>query len=241
MRAAEVVTAYLEESAIKERSARQLATFRELAADYMHWLATDSGAKPTTLRDHAYKLAEPGTAHGRGTGASEGRIMLAFGGVPAHADDQAEVQGEGEPPQGVPAGLAGERAAEHRHGRDPEEVEHDQHDRHQLVLAEGEDPGQDRVPDAGVAVRLVHRDAERGGVPVERVQREPVIELPVIPRRRHQPQPGGELGPVRVGVPGHDEQAEVALGPDLPAGQGEPEPAEESDDPRNERPVQRGP
>ena len=184
----------------------------------------------------------PGAAPPVGEQAAQhARLGHRFRGVPAHADDQAEVGDEGEPPQGVPTGCAGEHAAEHGHGRYREEVEHDQHDGHELVLAEREDPGQDRVPDAGVPVGLVHRDAERGGVPVGRVHREPVVELAVIPLRRHQEEAAGELGPVRVDVPGHDEQAEMPLGPDLPAGQGETEPAEEGDDPRYQRMVQPGP
>ena len=85
VRAAEVVATYLAEGATRRRAAQQPATFRELAASYMHWLATDYGAKPTTLRDHAYKLAEPGTAHGRGAGVSEGRIMRALGDMPAES------------------------------------------------------------------------------------------------------------------------------------------------------------
>lgn len=85
VRAAEAVAAYLAEGATRRRAAQRPATFRELAASYMHWLATDYGAKPTTLRDHAYKLAEPGTAHGRGAGVSQGRIMRAFGDRPAES------------------------------------------------------------------------------------------------------------------------------------------------------------
>ena len=120
-----------------------------------------------------------------------------FGGVPAHADDQAEVGGEGEPPQGVTPGLAGEHAAEQRHGRHREQVERDQHDGHELVLAEETDPGQQRVADAGVPVGLVHRDAERGGVPVGRVQREPVVELPVVAR---EPGPAAARGGAEPGA-----------------------------------------
>jgi len=46
----------------------------------------------------------------------------------------------------VPARLAGEHAAEHRHRRHSEKVEHDQHDGHEPVLPERNDPGQDRYP-----------------------------------------------------------------------------------------------
>ena len=83
VKASELVTAYEAEKAKECSSREQLVTFRELANDYMHWLATDYGAKPTTLRDHAYQLAEPGTSHRRGSGASTGRIMRELGDSPA--------------------------------------------------------------------------------------------------------------------------------------------------------------
>ena len=67
--------------------------FRELAADYMRWLATDRGAKPTTLRDHAYKLAEPGTAHNRGSGVARRTIMRELGDLPAAEIITDEVRG----------------------------------------------------------------------------------------------------------------------------------------------------
>lgn len=82
VRAAELLSTYVSAKPKKGRGA-QRATFRELAADYMHWLETDYGAKPTTLRDHAYKLAEPGTSHRRGAGFAEGRIMRELGDQPA--------------------------------------------------------------------------------------------------------------------------------------------------------------
>src|ERR1035441_6298971 len=109
------------------------------------------------------------------------------------------------------------------------------------MLAQGEQPGQSRIPDAGVPVGLVHGDAERGRVPVGRVQREPVVELPVVTRRRDEQQAAGELTTVGIDVPGHDEQVEMALSPDLPAGQGETEPAQEGEDTRYDRLVQSRP
>ena len=83
VRAAEVVAAYLAEGASKRRAAQRPVTFRELASDYMRWLETDYAAKPTTLRDHAYKLAEPGTSHRRGPGVARGLIMRDLGDLPA--------------------------------------------------------------------------------------------------------------------------------------------------------------
>jgi integrase len=79
VRASELVTAYEAEKAKQARSEAHPVTFRELASDYMHWLATDYAAKPATLRDHAYQLAEPGTSHKRGLGSSDGRIMRELG------------------------------------------------------------------------------------------------------------------------------------------------------------------
>lgn len=93
VRAAEPVAAYIAEHEKEERRALQLVTFRELAADYMHWLETEYGAKPTTLRDHAYKLAEPGTPHSRGSGVSAGRIMREFGDVPAAEITADDIRG----------------------------------------------------------------------------------------------------------------------------------------------------
>lgn len=57
-------------------------------------------------------------------------------GVPADADDQAKVGGEGEPPQGVAAGLAGEHAAQDGHRRHREQVDPHQGSGHELVLAQ---------------------------------------------------------------------------------------------------------
>lgn len=45
-------------------------SFRELAAEYLHWLDDVKGAKPSTLRDHRCLPAEPGQAYGRGRGSS---------------------------------------------------------------------------------------------------------------------------------------------------------------------------
>ncbi len=38
-----------------------------------------AGAKPSTLRDHGYVLAEPGTPHKRGKGTTAGHVMAALG------------------------------------------------------------------------------------------------------------------------------------------------------------------
>jgi hypothetical protein len=47
-------------------------TFREVARDYLRWLKRFRGAKPSTLADHGYALAEP-------NGTTSGQVMLALG------------------------------------------------------------------------------------------------------------------------------------------------------------------
>jgi integrase len=60
-------------------------TVRALAQEWLLWLQQVRGAKPSTVRDYATLLREPGTTHKRGKGASRGRIMEAFGDMPAAA------------------------------------------------------------------------------------------------------------------------------------------------------------
>jgi hypothetical protein len=67
-----------------ERERRECSvTFRELAADWLEHLARERGAKPSTLSDYRYMLAEPGTPHKRGKGKSPGHVMAALGDRPA--------------------------------------------------------------------------------------------------------------------------------------------------------------
>jgi integrase len=58
-------------------------TFQELAREYLTWLETVEGAKPSTLRDHRSLLAEPGAPQPRGSGVYAGLIMARLGDVPA--------------------------------------------------------------------------------------------------------------------------------------------------------------
>ena len=58
-------------------------TFREVAAAWLEHLERERGARPSTLRDYRYLLAEPGTAHRRGGGVSSGQVMAALGDLPA--------------------------------------------------------------------------------------------------------------------------------------------------------------
>jgi fermentation-respiration switch protein FrsA (DUF1100 family) len=79
------------ESAEHERRARGV-TFREVARAYLRWLADVAGAKPSTLRDHGYVLAEPGVAHKRGGGTTAGHVMAALGDRPAAKITTREVE-----------------------------------------------------------------------------------------------------------------------------------------------------
>lgn len=69
----------------------QGVTFRELAHTYLTWLSEVKGAKPATLRDHGYVLAEPGTPYKRGTGELLGHVMRAIGDRPAKAISTREI------------------------------------------------------------------------------------------------------------------------------------------------------
>jgi len=84
--AAAIVAAYTDE----ERRERGI-TFRELAVAYLAWLREVKGAKPATLRDHGYVLAEPGTPYKRGTGQLLGYVMLAIGDRPARSITTREI------------------------------------------------------------------------------------------------------------------------------------------------------
>lgn len=87
VRASEIVSQTVKEEAVRdqfeeERRSRGI-TFRDLAQEYRRWLEVEYGAKPATLRDHDYLLAEPGTPHQRGGGIAAGHIMNALGDWPA--------------------------------------------------------------------------------------------------------------------------------------------------------------
>lgn len=75
-----------------EERRRRGVTFRELAAEYLVWLADIKGAKPSTLCDHRLLLAEPGTAYRRGSGASRGFIMATLGDRPAREVTTREIE-----------------------------------------------------------------------------------------------------------------------------------------------------
>ncbi len=72
-----------------EERRRRGVTFRELAGEWMDYLEHEKGAKPSTLRDYRWLLAEPGQPHRRGTGRSPGLLMATFGDCAAQRDHDA--------------------------------------------------------------------------------------------------------------------------------------------------------
>jgi len=67
-----------------ERERREAGvTFREVAHAWLVQLEKEQGAKPSTLQDYRYMLAEPGTPHRRGGGVSRGLVMAQLGDAPA--------------------------------------------------------------------------------------------------------------------------------------------------------------
>jgi hypothetical protein len=80
----------LEQDAEERR--RRGVTFRELAAECLSWLEDAKGAKPSTLPDHRFLLAEPGRAYRRASGSSAGLIMAALGSRPAQEVTTRDVE-----------------------------------------------------------------------------------------------------------------------------------------------------
>jgi integrase len=79
----EVERELTDEEQARARELNTAPTFRVLAHAYLDWLERVRDAKPSTLQDHGYLLAEPGTPHKRGKGTHRGHIMRAFGNRPA--------------------------------------------------------------------------------------------------------------------------------------------------------------
>ena len=94
--AAGIVDAYVAEAADEARVEQERqtrgATFRELAHAYLEWLTDVRGAKPSTLRDHASVLGEPGVRCRRGETTTLGHIMAALGDRPAAQITTREVE-----------------------------------------------------------------------------------------------------------------------------------------------------
>jgi integrase len=79
-----------EEQRRRDESERKI-TVRELADEWLEWVAEVRGAKPSTIQDYRYLLREPGVAYRRGTRTSAGRVMRALGDRPAEEVTTAEV------------------------------------------------------------------------------------------------------------------------------------------------------
>ena len=70
----------------------RVATVRgSLGREWLRWLGQVRGAKPATLRDYGALLREPGEKFARGPGKSSGRIMAAFGDMPARDVSTSDV------------------------------------------------------------------------------------------------------------------------------------------------------
>ncbi len=94
--AAEIVARHVAEADDQERVHRERrtngASFREVAHAYLGWLQDIKGAKPSTLADYRYLLAEPGVPKKRGEGVLAGHIMAALGNRPAAKITTREVE-----------------------------------------------------------------------------------------------------------------------------------------------------
>jgi integrase len=80
------MAAHADELAAQQRTRQAAAnrklTVRELAHEWIEWLAEVRGAKPSTVRDYTALLREPGIAFKRGDRVTAGRIMGALGDRP---------------------------------------------------------------------------------------------------------------------------------------------------------------
>ena len=65
-----------------EERRRRGVTFRELVREWLVYLEREQGAKPSTLIDYGWMVAEPGRPHRRGQGNSPGLLMAALGDRP---------------------------------------------------------------------------------------------------------------------------------------------------------------
>lgn len=74
-----------------EERRRRGVTFRELADEWIVYLEREKGAKPSTLRDYRWLLAEPGQPHRRGRGSSPGVLIGSLGDRPVRDMTTREV------------------------------------------------------------------------------------------------------------------------------------------------------
>lgn len=87
------ITELLAEAHAAQRATDGQASVRELASQWLTWLAEVRGAKPSTVRDYEALLREPGTKFKNGKGESPGRIMKAFGDMRVDAVTTKDVSG----------------------------------------------------------------------------------------------------------------------------------------------------
>ena len=84
--AARLVVEYVSDANDRERVEQERrtrgVTFREVAHDYLRWLADVAGAKPSSLRDRGSVLGEPGVPRKRGEGTLRAHVMAALGDRP---------------------------------------------------------------------------------------------------------------------------------------------------------------
>jgi integrase len=71
---------------------RRGVTFRELAHEYLRWIADVKDARPSTLDDYGWVLAEPERPFRRGKRVSKGLVMAALGDRPAAEVTTREVE-----------------------------------------------------------------------------------------------------------------------------------------------------
>jgi len=70
------------EQAARARKRAGVATFREVAHEWLAWKRDVKGGAPSTLRENARLLREPGEPYKRGSGIVQGRLMARFGDRP---------------------------------------------------------------------------------------------------------------------------------------------------------------
>jgi hypothetical protein len=136
-----------------------------------------------------------------------------LGRVPGQAGQQAKVGGEEQPGQCVPAALLREHPAQIAQGPDGDDVDHYEHDRNQEMLPDGGQPGQPGITDPHEPVGLVEPDPVGRAGEVDRIERQPVIELAVVAIGRRQGYVRRQLGRSREMPSDEDEPADVALSP----------------------------
>lgn len=91
----ELVQEHHDEQTVAEREGaerqRRGVTFRQLVHEWLVYLEREKGARPSTLIDYGWMVAEPDQPHRRGSGRSPGRLMKALGDRPVREVTTREV------------------------------------------------------------------------------------------------------------------------------------------------------